>query len=324
MESKTKNRQTRERIEHMAMRAFGVGLASDNDAAVELKDGWFNATYAARLTDGRDVVLKVAPPPGAAVMGYEANIIRTEVATMRLVRHNSAIPVPEIHAFDDACDLCDAPYFFMEKLAGESLEHVRNSLPDDVQASIRFQIGAIVRAINGFTGSYFGYPGNPELRAGDWKSAFLKIVNSVLADGAARNVDYGFPGAELRSVVEKHAAALEEVRIAHLVHWDAWDPNFFVRDGRITGLLDFERALWGDPLMEAQFRPIFGRFGADILRGYGKTTFTPEEVRRSFLYMWHLGLVMITECAYRNYDTDDIYKNGRGILAHAMNWLRTN
>jgi hypothetical protein len=76
--------------------------------------------------------------------------------------------------------------------------------------------------------------------------------------------------------------------------------------------------------MEAQFRPYFGRYDADILRGYGKTALTHNEERRSFLYMWHLGLVMVTECAYRNYDTDEIYRRGRAVVAHAMMWLQAN
>jgi len=57
-----------------------------------------------------------------------------------------------------------------------------------------------------------------------------------------------------------------------LVHWDAWDANFFVKDGKITGILDFERALWADPLMEAQFRALAFGGVSESMRGYGKTT----------------------------------------------------
>ena len=88
------------------------------------------------------------------------------------------------------------------------------------------------------------------------------------------------------------------------MHWDAWDLNFFAKDGKITGIIDFERALWADPLMEAQFRPVFGDAITNSMRGYGKTSFTPEEEERCHLYTLHLALVMNTECYYRNYDTD--------------------
>ena len=41
MESKTKNKKTREQIERMAARAFGgITLADGADAVYELKEGW--------------------------------------------------------------------------------------------------------------------------------------------------------------------------------------------------------------------------------------------------------------------------------------------
>jgi hypothetical protein len=134
MESKTKNKKTWEQITSMARRAFdGLGLAGDEGAVRELKEGWFNAAYNVRLADGREVILKIAPPQAAEVMQYEKNIMATEVASMRLVRQNPAIPVPEIYFFDDARDLCDADYFFMEKVDGDNLEHVKASLPAETQ-----------------------------------------------------------------------------------------------------------------------------------------------------------------------------------------------
>ncbi|MEZ4643637.1 MAG: aminoglycoside phosphotransferase family protein [Chloroflexota bacterium] len=274
MESKTKNKKTREQIESMAVRAFnGLGLAPGEDAITELKDGWFNASYTTRLADGREVVLKIAPPKEAEVMLYEKNIMATEVATMRLVRQNPAIPVPEIYFFDDAHDLCDADYFFMEKMHGDSLEHVNASLPPETKETVERHIGAIIREINSFSGVYFGYDGNSDLRAKTWKEAFIKIVESVLEDAARKNVvfDYGYD--ELRAAMMKHVPALEEITTPCLVHWDAWNPNFFVRNGRITGIIDFERALWAEPLMEAQFRQ-FGEGITNSMRGYGKTSFT--------------------------------------------------
>jgi hypothetical protein len=95
MESKTKNKKSREQIESMAVRAFsGIKLAAGEEAVTELKQGWFNAAYEVKLEDGREVILKIAPPQSAEVMIYEKNIMVTEVASMRLVRQNPAIPGP--------------------------------------------------------------------------------------------------------------------------------------------------------------------------------------------------------------------------------------
>lgn len=325
MESTTKNRKTREQIARMVERAFdGVTLAAVDDAVTELKDGWFNAAYNVCLSDGREVVLKIAPPQGAEVMSYEKDIMTTEVAAMRLAAQNPAIPVPEIYYYDTARDLCDSNYFFMEKLTGDNYGHVKNSLPPETVAQIDRQIGAIIREINQYTGTYFGYDGNPDLRANTWREAFIKICDSVFDDGLRKDAVYGFPVDEIRAAILKHAPALDEVTTPRMVHWDAWELNFFVKDGKITGILDFERVLWADPLMEAQFRmPAFGG-GQECLQGYGKTTFTHAEDARNYLYTLHLGLVMKTECYYRNYPTDEVSNMGLGLIAHAMKWLQEN
>jgi aminoglycoside phosphotransferase (APT) family kinase protein len=326
MESKTKNRKTRPQIEAMAARAFGgMPLADGDDAVLELKDGWFNASYSVRLADGREVVLKIAPPRDAEVMLYEKNIMATEVASMRLVERNPAIPVPEIYFYDDARDLCDSDYFFMEKMDGDVLEHVKADLAPEARRAIDLRIGEIVREINGFAGTYFGYDGNPDLRASTWKDAFIQIVESVLEDAARKNAVFDYSYDEIRSAIGKHALALQEVTTPCLVHWDAWDLNLFVRDDKITGIIDFERALWADPLMEAQFRSLSLGLGVtDAMRGYGKTTFAFAEEQRCQLYTLHLALVMNTECHYRNYDTDSVYNISRRLMGASMEWLKAN
>jgi aminoglycoside phosphotransferase (APT) family kinase protein len=325
VESKTKNRKTREQIARMVERAFaGVTLAAGEDAVCELKEGWFNAAYNVRLSDGREVILKIAPPRGAEVMTYEKDIMTTEVASMRLVSQNPAIPVPEIYCFDTARDLCDSDYFFMEKLTGENYAHVKGSFSSEIQAQIDQIIGKIIREISGFTGTYFGYDGNRALQEDSWKEAFIKIADSVLDDGVRKNAEYGFDVGAIRAAIQKHAPSLEAVTLPRLVHWDAWEPNFFVKDGKVTGILDFERALWGDPLMEAQFRALAFGGVSESMKGYGKTSFTHEEDERCHLYTLHLALVMKTECYYRNYDTDEVSNIAMMMLVPAMQWLQEN
>lgn len=309
----------------MVVRAFdGISLADGEAAVVELKDGWFNASYLIHLANGREVILKIAPPKDAEVMVYEKNIMTTEVTLMGLVRQNPAIPVPEIYYYDFSQEVCDAAYFFMEKIEGENLEQAKANLNPETLTAVKMEIGGIIREVNSFPGQYFGYDGNPALRAATWKAAYFKIVESVLEDAARKKLVFGFNYDELREAIQKHAPALDEITKPCLVHWDAWDPNFFVKNGRITGIIDFERALWADPLMEAQFRPLAHSGISASLRGYGKTSFTFAEQQRNHLYSLHLALVMNTECTYRNYDTDYVFNLSRHFIKETMDWLTTN
>jgi aminoglycoside phosphotransferase (APT) family kinase protein len=325
MESKTKNRKSREQISMMVEKAFGSPLlAEGNDAIVELKEGWFNAAYCLKLSDEREVVLKIAPPVNADIMTYEKDIMFTEVATMQAVFENTEIPVPEIYYFDTDKDICDSNYFFMAKLEGDNYEHVKRSLAKEVSAEIDKEIGGIIRAINQYKGTYFGYDGNPDLRADTWKEAFQKICEALLADAERKDADIIYAPAEYRALLQKHASTLEQITEPVMVHWDAWDLNFFVKDGKVSGLLDFERALWAEPLMEAQFRALaFGGI-TDCLKGYGKTEFTYEEDVRNHLYTMHLALVMKIECYYRNYDTDEVANLAKMFLIPTVTWLMEN
>lgn len=323
MQSKTKNLKTQDQIQQMTQRAFGVDLAPQ-DAVTELKDGWFNAGYLIRLADGREVVLKIAPPADAEVMQYERDIMTTEVHTMQQVKQNPRIPVPEIYFYDSSHDICDSSYFFMEKMEGDTLEHVKAGLPPEVQASLERQTGEIVREINTFTGTFFGYEGNPRLRADTWREAFMKIFESVMEDAEKKDVQFDFTHDDIREVVHKHLPALDEITTPVLVHWDAWNPNFFAKEGQIVGIIDFERALWAEPLMEAQFRPLLGEGITQQMHGYGKTSFTFTEGQRMHLYSLHLALVMHVECYYRNYDTDEIFNFSRGFISDTMQWLKAH
>ena len=325
MESKTKNRKNRAQLTAMVERAFhGLTLAEGEDAISELKEGWFNAAYSLRLSDGREVILKIAPPSGAEVLAYEKNIMDTEVASMRLTYQNPAIPVPEIYSYDTALDLCDSVYFFMEKLAGENYGHVKASLPAETVAQIDQQVGVILREINAYTGPYFGLDGNSDLRAATWKEAFLKLCEAALEDGRVKQAEYGFGIDEIRAAILKHAASLEPIVTPQMTHWDLWDLNIFVQDGKITGILDFERVMWAEPLMEAQFRALAWGGVSESMKGYGKTTFSPEEMQRCNLYTLYLGVVMKTECYYRNYGSDEIGNMALNIIAPAMQWLQEN
>lgn len=321
MESSTKHRRSPAQLDAMMRHVLdGVGVAPVDDAVVELHDGWFNAAYALRLEDGRRVVVKIAPLPGSEVMTYERDLMATEVATMRLVTTNPAIPLPVVLGDDASGELCESSYFVMDFVEGRTLAQVAAGLDPDALAAIRRRTGEIVREINTFTGPWFGCPGHPGLQAPTWREAFGRLVGSVLDDGIRKGVDYGTPVDEIRELLARHAPALDEVTVPRLVHWDVWDPNVFVHDGRVVALIDFERALWGDPLMEAQFRQ-FREPVTDAMRGYGWTTFSAAEQRRTELYALHLALVMKTECAFRNYDTDHVDVTATWMLRWATERL---
>lgn len=68
--------------------ALGSGLA----AVRELTEGTFNAACLLELTDGRRVVVKVAPEPRTPVLTYERGLLATEALCLRTFAARTSVP----------------------------------------------------------------------------------------------------------------------------------------------------------------------------------------------------------------------------------------
>jgi aminoglycoside phosphotransferase (APT) family kinase protein len=283
----------------------------------ELTEGFFNTACELVLSDGMHCVLKVAPPADVTVLRYEKDVLSTEVDVMRLVRERTEVPVPVILVADDSREILPAPFFLMEYLDGMPLNKLRPGLSASDQAAIDRETGRLLQQINSIAGDTFGYPARSEERSSNWAEAFQRMYENVLQDGLDAGVD--LPYDRLRDLLGRGLPALDEVSLPHLVHWDLWDGNIFVdrQTVHITGIIDFERALWADPLMECNF----GAFGINphFIDGYDiSLPYTPSQVARRKLYNLYLYLIMVIECTYRRYETPEQENWARGQLQREM------
>jgi aminoglycoside phosphotransferase (APT) family kinase protein len=112
--------------------------------------------------------------------------------------------------------------------------------------------------------------------------------------------------------MRRHAGVLDEVDRPALVHFDLWDGNVFVtRDGaaaRVAGLIDGERAFFGDPVAEFISMSLFHELEEvpELLAGYAEgsdapITLTPGVRRRLNLYTTYLYVIMAIEGATRGW-----------------------
>jgi aminoglycoside phosphotransferase (APT) family kinase protein len=320
MESITKNRQPVEVLRAMVARAYGPSLVPAGDGWVcELGNGWFNVAYRMRLRDGRDVVLKIAPPPTVEVMTYERGAMAIEMAALRLITQHTDVPVPAVEFTDQSHELCGADYFFMPYIDADNLGIVRAELTQADLDAYHESLGAANRELNSIRGPGFGPlagPVNPS-----WRAVFSGIIEDVLGDGERRQVDLGWDYDFIREVVAEHESSLDEVTEPAFVEWDLWDGNVMIRGGEIVSILDHERAFFGDPLIEAGFvatqLPAFGDSAA-FMRGYGRAGLTETEHVRRRLYSLHLILVMVIETVYRGHADPRQYRWARGQLTDVM------
>jgi aminoglycoside phosphotransferase (APT) family kinase protein len=264
---------------------FGVDVSS----AAELSGGGFAAVWRAGLVDGRELVVKVGPPPQARLLRYEDGLIATEAEYFRTVRAGApGVPVPEVlYVGDD--------WIVTTLLPGTSL----TALPDDAgKASVREQLGVAVAGLHRLTGPHFGYSGARPAGA-DWPTAYGAIIDALLADAADWAVPLP-PG--IARLAGRHHATLATVIRPALLHFDLWDGNVLAADGRLTGLVDGERFLWGDPLLDLVSPALFHRIEEEpehpFLRGYTTATgLVLDDAARTRLklYRVHLYVLMLAE-----------------------------
>jgi aminoglycoside phosphotransferase (APT) family kinase protein len=301
MQSQTKRPLTAQQLDAMLRSSAGIGCRTET----ELTDGWFNSAYRVRLDDGRPAIVKVAPPADVPVLRYERGIMATEAAVYRQLAAVDGVPQPEL--------IHQGPDFLVISVLDGIPWDKWDEADDDAQEALRRELGRItarLHTVRSPDGRY-GYPA-PEAAIGgpDWPTAFAAMVDAILEDAARRDSPLGITPAEVRSLVADGAGALAGVTEPALVHFDLWPGNIFVSPGGVTGLIDHERAFYGDPAAELVSLDFGGSTGpaSPFLGGYletgGKLGPDASLPHRLALYRLYLGLLLVVECGPRGYDAD--------------------
>ena len=297
----TKNRQSEDTLIRMAKAAFPDKRVS---GIKELDDGFCNVTYDMSFDDGSESILKIAAAGRSGNLSNEINLMRAEVEAMKLVRDRRAARVAEVLYYDTSREICSGDYFFMEKIPGRNLYLEKERLPESDVEQIHREIGEISRRLTDITNSGFGFLGDARRYASLYDFTRVMLEN-LLRDAERKNVDIVYRAEDFLDRLEKDKPAFDGIMPATLVHWDMWEGNVFVRDGHVSGVIDWERAMWGEAFMDDRFR--YHSRNRSFLEGFGKTAFTGEEIRRMRWYDVILYLTMMIEVYYREYETEDQY-----------------
>jgi aminoglycoside phosphotransferase (APT) family kinase protein len=233
----------------LCRRAFGCGAIVR--AIHEIGGGEINNTYRVRLEGHEDVILRVAPPPGAPLFWHEEHLMRREYSIQPYLAPIAPF-APAILMADFTHQLIDRDYMFQAFVPGERWSDVEGDLtPADDEVLWR-QLARIVRAIHNVPGATFGRP-DPGARVASWSTAVLYALEHTMAAAEAWQVDV----APLRAILDlarAHAVLFDEVVQPRLLHGDLWLVNVLIRRGAdgpaVVGVLDADRASWGDPLSD--------------------------------------------------------------------------
>lgn len=308
----TKNRQSDEAITAMAKKAFP-------DKTVirikELTEGMCNVTYHVVFDDGSESILKIAAADRRGNTSNEVNLMKAEVEAMRLVSGKCSFRVAGIQYYDCSRTACSGDYFFMEKLRGENLASLKDKLPESIRKELNREIGRISGELTAITNAKFGFLGD-EKRYSTLFDFVRTMLTNLLSDVQKKNVDPGCDPQRLVAELDSERKYFEEVKSATLVHWDMWEGNIFVSGNHVSGIIDWERAMWGEPFMDDRFRK--HSRNDDFLEGFGLDSFSESELRRIRWYDVILYLTMMIEVFYREFEDQGQYHWAKKMLLSVL------
>jgi aminoglycoside phosphotransferase (APT) family kinase protein len=239
----------------------------------------------------RSGVLRIAPPDDAGFLFYETRMMAQEPSIHQIVSEETSIPVPAVWAHDDTREILPRDFLVLERLPGTPLSPPAAD-GAGAQDELLRALGRLIRELHGISGPQFGYLGahHPMEPERHWSSAFETMWGHLLWDIESCGGYTLEEAARLRDLPYRLRGAFPDLRRASLCHMDLGWENLLVWDGRISGLLDWGRALWGDPEIEFAVLDYTGMSRPAFWEGYGtpRPNDSPARIRRKFYILYEL------------------------------------
>lgn len=274
-----------------------------------IESGKFNACY---FVNGTRVpmVLRVAPSQDATLLFYERNMMAQEPGLHKLVHEQTEIPVPEILFYDDSKSRLDRSFMLLQRMPGSPLSQMPSV---DYHAVLR-KTGEYLAQLHAITTDQFGYcgPHAPMKPQQNWRKAFHIMWNRLLDDIALTGLYHQTDVQDARDLLEQHQDVfpLALPGKASLLHMDIWSQNILVTENsHITAILDWDRAVWGDPEIEFAILDYCGISEPPFWEGYGKPRdLSPEaQIRRTFYLLYEIQKYIVIRSG-RHHDVPAAYR----------------
>jgi len=276
-------------------------LDSDEAHLMPIRTGKHNSSFWVDTPHGR-FVLRLAPPDDTGLLFYERRMMRQEPSLYALIRARTSIPVAEVVAHDFSRTDIDRDYVLLRALPGVPLSDAGHPSPAQIDNVLR-QVGTYLRQLHALTADdclglhAYGYLGEhrPMEPQPNWFAAFRMIWHMLLDDVVACGAYSVAEAQVLRDLLDRHREHFMHPVRPRLLHMDVWAQNILVDTaGNLSGLVDFDRALWGDVEIEFAVLDYCGISEPAFWRGYGtmRDLSPPAQIRRLFYLLYEVQKYM--------------------------------
>ena len=274
-----------------------------------IQTGKHNRSYWVNSSRGR-FVLRIAPPDDAGFLFYERLMMRQEPALHALIRANTSIPLAEVVGYDFSRTRIDRDYLLMTALPGTPISDAVGLTRARFRRALR-QVGEYLRQLHALTAAeclghkHYGYLGDhrPMEPQQSWAAAF-KVMWHTLIDDVVACGSYTLDEAQMmRDLLDFHLEQFDHPLAPRLLHMDVWSQNILIDGaGNVTGLVDFDRALWGDVEIEFAVLDYCGISEPAFWEGYGleRDESLPAMIRRQFYLLYEIQKYMPIRVWRRN------------------------
>ncbi len=278
-----------------------------------IRTGKHNTSYRVDSNQGR-FVLRIAPPDEAGFLFYERLMIRQEPELHHLIRANTTMPVAEIVGSDFSRAKINRDYLLMTTLPGTPLSDVPGLTRTQFRRALH-QVGEYLRQLHALSATEclgngnYGYlgPHHPMEPQPTWAAAFRvmwhKLIDDVVACGSYTPEE----AQAMRDLLELYLEQFDRPVTPCLLHMDVWSQNILIDGaGNVTGLVDFDRALWGDVEIEFAVLDYCGISEPAFWEGYGtaRDESLPALIRRQFYLLYEMQKYMPIRVWRRNNPAD--------------------
>ena len=291
--------------------------------------GRFSDTFKVSHPAGGDYVLRVAPPDTVLQLFYEYRMMRQEPSIHRRLLNETHVPVPEIVANDFSRTLVDRDFLIMKRLPGVPLSAA--GLRGEVYADALRQWGRYVAEIHALTdpGNRFGYLGEHECMEPkeSWRLAFIDMYRRELDDLRRCGVYTQQMVEDGMELIKGYGSCFDSCRTSRLCHGDLWVTNLLVApNGKVTGVIDFDRACWGDIEWDLAIAEYCGITRPAFWEGYGSRISTHSgeaAVRRLFYLLYEHQKYIVISMSSRRDDPQGAQRYARECLSVMESFKKT-